>query len=191
MAKGGSRVRSGPQSDPNSGRSDRARRAAKKAAAAGESQDSELPITSAEFDPMRLPARGRPGNPPAFPIPKLVRFVMDRSGDGKPVKVSSDGASDAFRKRELEIWRAQWKKPIAFLWEREPWRWDRVAMYCRLTAVIEAEPDSNASLISRQREIANEQGLTPDGMIANGCAVAPDELAAQRAKKAAPTRRLR
>lgn len=180
MAKGGSRPRSGPSADPNSGRSERARRAAKKTTESA----GELPITAGEFSPTALPARGRTGNPPAFSLPKIVRFVMDRGAEGKSVKVASDRASDAFRKRELEIWRGEWKKPQAVAWEREPWRWERIALYCRLTAVIEAEPESNAALISRQRELAIEHGLTPDGMKANGWAIAPDQLAQQRARKA-------
>ena len=163
---------------------------------AGE-QAAELPITQAEFSPTALPARGRTGNPPAYPIPRINRQVTELS-DGKPVKVFSEKATTAFRKRELEIWRAEWKKPQALVWEREPWRWQRIALYCRLTAVVEAEPDANAALISRQRELAIEHGLTPDGMKVNGWAIAADELAEQRSRKAStakktapPARRLR
>jgi hypothetical protein len=215
MPSGGARPRSGPQRDPNSGASDRRRAAAKKAAAAkkkaaakkatstsaAEQTPPELAITSNEFNPMALNPRGRAGNPPAYPLPKIVRFIVAKDEKGKPVKVADPGVSSEFRKRELDIWRDEWKKPQALAWEREPWRWSRIALYCRITAVIEAEPDSNASLVSRQRELAIEHGLTPDGMRANGWAVAPDQLAEQRAKNAAkkapakkaaaPVRRLR
>lgn len=196
MSKGGTRARSGPARDPNSGRSDRARRAA---AAAQATDQADAAVTHNEFSPTALPAQGRSGNPPAFPLPKITRSVLDHGGDGKPVKVASDRASAAFRKRELEIWRAVWKTPQAFAWEREPWRWPTIGEFCRLKAIVEAEPESNASLVARLREYRIEIGLTPDGLKMNGWAIAADQLAAQRAKKAtapkkvaaAPQRRLR
>lgn len=211
MAKGGARPRSGPAKDPNSARSEQARRtstrksAAAKAAGAGavdESADAPASsaITTAEFNPLALPASGRGGRAPAFPLPKIVRFDVQVI-EGKAVKVADRGIGDAFRKRELELWRELWKTPQALAWEREPWRWPTVAKYCRIMASTEAEPDASAALLSRERELRNECGLSPDGLRMNGWAIAPDQLAAKRSEKAttkpaavkktAPVRRLR
>ncbi|UUW88388.1 hypothetical protein [Pimelobacter simplex] len=203
MTKGGARPRSGPAKDPTSRTSERARRAAKKTATvAGADAASSSPaaaITSAEFNPLALPASGRGGRAPAFPLPKIVRFGFEVV-DNKTVKVADRAIGDAFRKRELELWRELWKTPQALAWEREPWRWPTVAKYCRIMASTEAEPDASAALLSRERELRNECGLSPDGLRMNGWAIAPDELAAKRssraaakapAKKAAPVRRLR
>jgi hypothetical protein len=201
MPKGGARVRSGPQQDPNSGRSDQRRRAAaaaaKKAASSGSAAAS---ITTNEFNPMALPARGRTGRVPAFPLPKIMRFVMVPNPEGKPTREADSAVSNAFRKRELELWAQLWKTPQAVAWEREPYRWPTIAKYCRVMASTEAEPDASAALLSRERELRIECGLSPDGLKANGWAIAPDQLAEKRAAKkaaapakkaAAPVRRLR
>ena len=184
MAKGGARVRSGPPADPNSGASDRKRRqaatAAKKAAAAQAAAGTakDLPITSPDFNPMALPARGRTGRVPAFPLP----------------------STGERRAREMELWRELWRTPQAVAWEREPYRWPTIAKYCRVMAATESDPAASAALLSRERELRIECGLSPDGLKANGWAIAPDELAAKRAQKtpakkvapkAAPVRRLR
>ncbi|TQK73374.1 hypothetical protein [Nocardioides sp. SLBN-35] len=210
MAKGGSRPRAGRPADPNSARSEQARRtstrktAAAKAAAGASEESADAPassaITTAEFNPLALPASGRGGRAPAFPLPKIVRFGFEVV-DGKSVKVADRGIGDAFRKRELELWRELWKTPQALAWEREPWRWPTVAKYCRIMASTEAEPDASAALLSRERELRNECGLSPDGLRMNGWAIAPDQLAAKRSeraaskpaavKKTAPVRRLR
>lgn len=202
MPRGGARVRSGPKSDPNSGRTEQKRRqlAAAKKTASSTKSDAAGSITNVEFNPMALPARGRTANPPAFPLPKIVRFVMVAGSDGKPKRHVDTATSTQFRTRELEIWRQIWKSPQAVAWEREPYRWPTIGEFCRLKAVLEADPDSNAALFSRLREYRNEIGLSPDGLRQNGWAIAPDQLAAKRADKAAapakktaaaPVRRLR
>lgn len=194
MPKGGSRVRSGPDKDPNSGRSDRQRQAAKKAAASsttstGATASAEAAITNNEFDPMKLPGRGRTGRAPAFPLPKIVRFGVEISESGKPIRVADSSLSNEFRKRELQIWGELWKTPQAVAWERDSWRWPTIAKYCRIMASTEAEPDASASLLSRERELRIECGLTPDGLKINGWAIAPDELAKKRAAKKTPARK--
>ncbi len=201
MAKGGARPRSGPAKDPNSRTSERARSAKKTAAATAPANDAATSgaITTAEFNPLALPARGRTGRAPAFPLPKIVRFGFEVV-EGKQVKVADAGIGNAFRKRELEVWRELWKTPQALAWEREPWRWPTIAKYCRVMVSTELEPDASAALLSRERELRIECGLTTDGLRMNGWAIAPDQLAAKRsekaasaapATKAAPVRRLR
>jgi hypothetical protein len=179
MPKGGARPRSGPDKDPNSRTSERARRAAK----ASSGQTSPSSITSSEFNPLALPAAGRGGRAPAFPLPKIVRYGTELV-DGKPVRVADRTLGDAFRKRELELWRELWKTPQALAWEREQWRWPTVAKYCRIMASTEAEPDASAALLSRERELRNECGLSPDGLRMNGWAIAPDQLAEKRSQRA-------
>jgi hypothetical protein len=67
-------------------------------------------------------------------------------------------------------------------------------------ASTEAEPDGSAALLAQERNRRIECGLSPDGLKANGWAIAPDQLAEKRAAKkasapakkaAAPVRRLR
>lgn len=201
MPRGGARVRSGPPADPQSRTSERRRRAAKKSATSSAAADTAPAITTNEFNPLALPARGRTGRAPAFPLPKVVRFVMTVDSEGKSSKQADSGVSNEFRKRELEIWRELWKTPQAVAWEREPYRWPTIAKYARIMTSTEAEPDASAALLSRERELRIECGLSPDGLRANGWAIAPDELAKKRAAKkaaapaakkaAAPVRRLR
>lgn len=203
MPRGGARPRSGPPSDPNSRTSERARRAAKKKTptSATDKDAASDAVTTAAFSPTSLPAKGRSGNPPAFPLPKIARHVIELV-DGKPAKVPSAKAGTEFRKRELEIWRSVWKTPQAVAWERDAWRWPTIAEFCRLKTIIESEPEANAALVARLREYRNEIGLSPDGLKMNGWAIAPDQLAEKRAerekkpaaksaKSAGPVRRLR
>lgn len=187
MSRGGARVRSGPESDPNSRTSERKRAAAKKAATSKSPAPKSLPVTESDFNPMALPARGRKGHAPPHPLPKIVRFIASLSDSGKSVKMPDTTASTAFRKREMEIWRELWKTPQAVAWERDPWRWPTIARYARICATTELEPDASAALLSRERELRIECGLTPDGLKANGWAIAPDQLAEKRAEKKATT----
>ena len=197
MPRGGSRVRSGPAEDPNSRTSERKRAAAKKAAAAKTPAPPE--ITTSDFNPMQLPAGGRKGRTPAFPLPKIIRYIASLDDNGKNLRLPDAGVSNAFRKRELELWKELWKTPQAVAWEREPYRLPTIAKYCRVMASTEVEPDGSAALLSRERELRNECGLSPDGLKANGWAIAPDQMAEKRAEKKttapaakpAPVRRLR
>jgi hypothetical protein len=202
MGSGGSRVRSGPAKDPNSARSDRARRVAKKAAAgstttpakktaAKKSTTTKSAAGSTTVEVTSLPMAGYTGRAPAFPLPKIGRGL---DADGNPNRA----AADSFRKREMEIWRQVWKTPQAAAWSIDPWRWPTVAEFCRIKAAVELDPDSNAALLSRLREYRNEIGLSPDGMKANGWAISRDQVTPRAEKKAAaktttakPQRRLR
>ena len=196
MPKGGSRVRAGRPADPKSARSDEKRRATAKAAGSA----GEPAITTNEFNPLALPASGRKGRSPAFPLPKMTRYTIELGENGKPTRVVSEVLSAAFRKRELQVWGELWKTPQAVAWERDPWRWPTIAKYARIMTSTEAEPDASAALLSRERELRNECGLSPDGLKQNGWAIAPDQLAEKRAAKktpapaetkTAPVRRLR
>lgn len=113
-----------------------------------------------------LPSEGYRKRAPAFPLPA--------------------GPSDTTRrKRELEVWRQLWKTPQACAWSLEPWRWFAVAKLCRLSAITEHDPGASAALLSRERELRIEVGLTPDGLRANGWAISQDEVAAKAAERKA------
>lgn len=142
------------------------------------------------FSLTALPSEGHRGRAPAFPLPRINR--SGANGVNQP-------ATKAFRAREIAIWREIWKTPQAAAWARESWRWPTVGEFCRIKAAVELDPDSNAALLSRLREYRNEIGLSPDGLRANGWAIATDEVGAKAAKKQTekpaaqkqPTRRLR
>jgi hypothetical protein len=132
-----------------------------------------------------LPAAGRSGNAPAFPLPKIHRFRMEFYEGGGKAKVPDTGASSAFRKRELAVWREVWKTPQACAWELESWRWPTIAEFCRLKTVVEMEPDANAALVAQLHRFRDQVGLTPAGLKENGWAIARDEVKAKRDEKAA------
>jgi hypothetical protein len=69
-----------------------------------------------------LPADGRKGNAPAWPLRSATAFLdhlLTYDEDGKPTNadlVARIGKRIA--KRELEVWRKEWKRPQAVMWER-------------------------------------------------------------------------
>lgn len=175
MASGGARNRSGPSADPSSGRSD-----------------------ARGFKLTALPSEGYRGEVPDFPLPEIVRhnevFV-----EGKKQREVDGGASAVFRDREVAIWESLWRTPQACAWSIASWRWETVAEFCRLKAVVELEPDANAALVAQMHRYRDQIGLTPAGLKENGWAIAVDQTAARREEKRAesatskepPKRRLR
>lgn len=87
--------------------------------------------------PQQLPARGREGRTPAWPL--------------------------AGRKRagETEAWRELWRTPQAVAWERLGWT-RVVARYCRIMVAAEATLDTN--LMAEARQLEDRLGLTPKAM---------------------------
>jgi len=119
MPKGGARINSGPPPDPNALRRDR------KADAAGW---------------VTLPADGRAGDPPAWPLPE---------GD----------QHDA----ELALWADIWRTPQAVMWERL--RWTReVALYVRLQVLAES---GSLDAAKESRQWSDRLGLNPAAMLRN------------------------
>lgn len=112
----------------------------------------------------RLPAEGRTGPSPAWPL-----------------HVLTDGAA--------EIWEELWSTPQAAAWERlGPGAVRVVARYAIVLSLAEVG-DLKAAVEARQLE--DRLGLTPMSMLRLRWEIAPDELAEARAAKAAPTTRRR
>lgn len=159
MTKGGARNRSGPQPDPNSGRSDRR----------GFSLDA-------------LPAEGYSGKAPAFPLQQMRLFVETREGSGREwtvVREFDEEGTQAFNDREVELWSWAWGLPQAAAWAREPWRWHSVAMWVRTAVVCEGAEAQAADKNSLHR-FADQIGMTPAGLRENGWKIATDEVAEKR-----------
>jgi hypothetical protein len=98
-----------------------------------------------------LPAEGRPGEPPEWPI-----------GDPHPM--------------ESALWRDLWATPQAVMWEKLGWT-RVVARYCRVAIVAEGL-DKDA--MSEARQLEDRLGLTPKAMRLLLWTVAADEVAEKR-----------
>ena len=178
MARGGARNRSGPQADPNSGRSDRR-----------------------GYSLTALPSAGYTGEPPEFPLPKRMvwcEYVID----GQKVRERDEAATQSVHERELELWGWAWSTPQACAWSMpsESWRLMSIAMWVRTYVICEGSEATAADKGALHR-FADQIGMTPAGLRENGWAVAVDEMAAKRVDRkadepeedapAAPVRRLR
>ena len=118
MGKGGPRVGSGRPPDPNAFRRDRY-----------------------DVDFTRLPASGRPGRPPAWPLGS---------------KASA---------RERKVWTELWKLPQAIMWEQLGQQ-HLVGLYVR--RLVEAEASgAKVTLSTLVRQMADSLGLTVAGMRTN------------------------
>jgi hypothetical protein len=163
MPRGGARNRSGPQPDPNSGRSERR-----------------------GFKLTALPSEGYRGEVPEFPLPKMVVFC-EYFEDKQKVREVDEGATQARRQRELELWGWAWSSPQACAWSMQPWRWHSVAMWVRTSALCESA-DATAADKNSLHRFADQIGMTPAGLKENGWAIAADEVAEKRDEKATPRR---
>lgn len=123
--KGGARSRSGPAPDPGALRRER---------------DGD--------DWVQLPAGGRKGRVPAWPLTTATR-------------------------RERTVWNRLWKKPQAVVWEAEGSQ-DIVALYVR--RFVEAEQrGSPTNLSTLVRQMADSLGLTTPGLRANRWTIVAEE----------------
>ncbi|MGW4986325.1 phage terminase small subunit [Streptomyces mirabilis] len=126
MAKGGARARSGPA--PTS--QDRSHKA--------KQPDAQGWVT--------LPADGRPGDAPAFPLL-----------DPAP--------------RELDLWHRLWATPQAVMWEQLHQAFE-VAAYVRLLSIAE-QPDAPIVSWAQVKQVAESLGLSVAGMARNRWTIAP------------------
>ena len=87
-----------------------------------------------------MPAEGRAGDPPVWPLP---------------------GGS----RRELELWADLWGKPQAVEWERLGMGLD-VALYCRRFAEAET-PGATAASVTLVKQLGEALGVSIPGMLRN------------------------
>lgn len=117
---------------------------------------------NARVGPLMLPASGRQGPPPEWPIP----------GARIPA--------------EILAWAQLWATPQAVAWETLGWT-RTVARYCRV--MIEAErDDASAAMLAQCSVLEDRLGLTPKAMRALLWQIAPDEVAEKRDEQAPDVR---
>ena len=108
---------------------------------------------------MRLPAEGRKGKVPAWPLPGKMQAG------------------------ELAAWRELWATPHAVMWERLGWT-RTVARYCR--AMVAAEkPGAPAAVMAEARQLEVRLGLTPLAMarMQPAWVIVEDEVAQARTER--------
>lgn len=91
----------------------------------------------------RLPAEGRDGRAPKWPLAASPDPVTARA--------------------ERALWRSLWSTPQAVAWERSGWT-RVVARYTRLLTGIEAADGAAAALLAEVRQLEDRLGLTPLAM---------------------------
>ena len=163
----------------------------------------------------RLPAGGRQGDPPKWPLiddvvattqrdtarrqadeyelqllePDLQgrqRAAVQRKLDAaQSAATVLDKQIEATAALEAELWRDLWATPQAVAWERLGWTRE-VAQYVRWKVKAELG-DLDASKEARQ--LGDRLGLTPLAMLRLRWEVAPDEVAEQRQERATSARK--
>lgn len=98
----------------------------------------------------RLPAAGRRGPVPAWPL-------------SRPTK------------GELELWEQLWSTPQAVAWDELGWS-RTVARYARITVAAE-KPRANAAVMAESRQLEDRIGLNPKAMRSLGWDVTAEATA--------------
>ncbi|SRR6266540_717710 len=109
---------------------------------------------NARTGPVKLPAEGRQGDAPTWPLP------------GRPTAA------------EREAWAQLWATPQAVAWERLGWT-RTVARYCRVMVAAE-KPGASPALLAQAAALEDRIGLTPKSMRLMLWEVATDEVGEQR-----------
>lgn len=104
--------------------------------------------------PLRLPAEGRTGGPPTWPLPGRTTAA------------------------EREAWAQLWATPQAVAWDRLGWT-RTVARYCRVMVSCE-KPNAAASLLAQATALEDRLGLTPKAMRLLLWEIVTDEVAEVR-----------
>lgn len=157
MTRGGARNRSGPQADPNSGRSER----------------RGIKLTA-------LPSDGYDGEAPEWPLPPRQVYYFD----AEKVRHLDEAATERVAEREQELWAWAWSTPQAWAWSQpsESWRLHTVAMWVRTFVLCESS-DATAADKGSLHRFADQVGLTPAGLRENGWAIAVDQVSEKRADR--------
>jgi hypothetical protein len=109
---------------------------------------------NARVGPVMLPATGRKGAPPPWPLP---------------------GGMDGF---EEPAWRELWATPQAVAWERFGWT-RLVARYCRVMVAAE-QRGAKSTTLGQATALEDRLGLSPKSMRLLLWQIAPDEVAERR-----------
>lgn len=113
---------------------------------------------------VRLPAEGRCGPAPKWPISKATRV-------------------------ESVLWRQLWATPQAVAWERFGWT-RMVARYVRCVLEVE-EPGADTRMLAEVRQIEDRLGLSPLAMLRLQWTIVDDEIGEVRAERSASSARER
>lgn len=109
---------------------------------------------NARVGPVMLPAGGRAGDPPVWPLPGRISPA------------------------EREAWAQLWRTPQAVAWEQLGWT-RTVARYCRV--MVEAEKrDATAAMLAQVTALEDRLGLTPKSMRLLLWQIAEDEVGQKR-----------
>ncbi|MCA1218689.1 hypothetical protein [Streptomyces sp. 8L] len=161
---------------------------------------------------MRLPAAGREGAPPAWPLPADIQIVVRRDTAQRSVddielelleptlisrkrgalKKKLDAASkelhlaqaqlDGQERLEGELWAELWATPQAVAWERL--RWTReVAQYVRWKVAAEL---GSLDASKEARQLADRLGLTPLALLRLRWEIADEEEGRPRRRPTPP-----
>ena len=114
---------------------------------------------NARVGPLVLPAEGRKGMAPEWPLPGYI--TQD----------------------ERRAWNELWETPQAVAWETMGWT-RTVARYCRIMVAAEL-PDAKAAILAQAVALEDRLGLSPKSLRMLMWTVASDEVAGKRAE---PTR---
>ncbi len=120
---------------------------------------------NARNGPVTLPAAGRDGDVPVWPL-------------------STDATGD-----EAGAWRQLWATPQAVAWEQLGWT-RTVARYCRLLVACE-QPDASAAMHAAATALEDRLGLTPKAMRLLLWQIASDEVAEKRQESKGARGRIR
>lgn len=113
----------------------------------------------------QLPASGRKGRPPKWPLPGRIRAG------------------------ELDAWRDAWGTPQATEWERLGWH-RLIARYVRV--LVESEqPDAAAATRGEVRQLEDRLGLSPMAMLRLRWTIVDDVAEAEVSTPARPSARER
>lgn len=162
---------------------------------------------NATYATTALPAEGRQGPPPAWPLPTNARLAASlESAEAMRVMAEQELAQEEPRVRlrelgriderirllrrqlrdsarlELVMWFELWRTPQAAIWERQ--RWTReVAQFCRLKVLAELG-DLDAQKEARQ--VGDRIGITPLALLRLRWEVVDDGRGAQQPDAGTP-----
>lgn len=151
----------------------------------------------------KLPAEGRKGSPPAWPLPPDVKrqaqlerygeqiedLTLDAQGTGREASAARRkllglqeradilaAELEAAAEQETILWATLWNTPQAVAWERL--RWTReVAVYVRWTVLSEM---GDLDAAKEARQWSDRLGLNPMALLRLRWEIAEDEVAEQR-----------